>query len=121
MPIVLAFPDGSVALMYLSEKYLAGNRLSHETTAEAVLRLAESEQTKASKLQGAEVSVVKTSALPSDRSKRYKWRLRAEKVVVDEMIPDIIDPKQTILDQLNIAITLDQTKQAMIDYIRMKG
>ena len=121
MPIVFSKPDGSVHVLHLSEKWLAANRLPSETTAEAVARLADGQREKHAILSDATMQLVPTAQMPADRAKRHKWRRQAGQCVVDDSVPDRVHPQQTILDRINAAATLDQTKQAMIDYIRMKG
>ena len=114
MPIVWSKPDGSVRIMALSPRYLAGCRLSGETVAEAVTRIALSEQAKNPQdLSDAVPSLITTASLPADRTKRHKWRLSGGRCVVDDTVPDPPHPKQALLDEIDGASNIAQLRTAM--------
>lgn len=121
MPIVWTKADGTVRLMRLSPRYLAENRLPDETTVQVVLRLSVSEQAKNPDLADATAFLVTEANVPVDRAKRHKWRLQGSRCVVDDSVPDPVHPRQSLLDQINAAATLDQVKQSMVDWVRMRG
>ena len=121
MPIIWQHPDGSIQVMNLSSRYLAGHHQADETTAQAVLRLARHQQTKNPDLASASPILVKSADIPPDRTKRHKWRLQGSRCVVDDTVPDPVHPRQSLLDQINAAATLDQVKQSMVDWVRMRG
>ena len=121
MPIIWQHPDGSIQVMNLSSRYLAGHHQADETTAQAVLRLAQHQQTKNPDLTPATPVLVKSADMPSDYTKRHKWRLQGSRCVVDDTVPDPPHPRQSLLDQINAAATLDDVKQRMADLVRMRG
>ena len=114
MPIIFQKPDGSVRIMRLPNKYLAGLRLPNETTAEAVARLALAEQAKNPQdLADAVPQLVTEASLPTDRTKRHKWRLQGLQVVADDAVPDQPHPKQALLDEIDSASTMAQLRSVM--------
>lgn len=114
MPIIFQKPDGSVRIMRLSNKYLAGLRLGSETVADAVTRLAQSEQAKNPQdLADATVLLLKEADLPADRTKRHKWRLQGSQCIVDDTVPDLPHPKQSLLDEIDGASTMAQLRNVL--------
>lgn len=100
MPILWETPDGTVRIMHLSDKFLAAQRSEDETTTEAVLRLLEGEREKNTDLRDAVPVLVASSDMPTNREKRYAWRLRDGRCVVDETIPEPVRQPDAITQRL---------------------
>lgn len=81
MPIVWVMPDSRVQITQIAEAVLARERLAHETTQEAVARLARLIQAKTPGLAGATPYVIASNNLPRTRAQREAWRLEAGAVV----------------------------------------
>jgi len=97
MPIIWERADGSIAVTQLTEEFLARERKEGEITSDAVLRLARDHvQAKAPDLAGLTPVLVKSADIPTDRRKRYAWRLSTidgtSKVIVDVRIPEVVSP-----------------------------
>jgi len=52
------------------------------------------------------------SMIPADRANRHKWRKHPteNRIIVDTSIPDLLNPKQLILDEIDSAATIASLK-----------
>lgn len=123
MPVVVSAPDGRIySIERIAPEIVQQEQRINESVRDCVARIVrERVIPKWPQYINAVVSVVTEASLPSTREKRHKWRCPAGSIIVDDSVPDPVPPYQTILDRLNAAATFDQTKQAMADWIRMKG
>jgi len=96
--------DGSVRILRLNPR-LSGATLATETA-------------KDSSLAALPFVDVNDATLPIDRTKRDKWRLLGQKVIIDPTVPDKLHPKQALIDRANSATTVDQLKAVLADSIK---
>lgn len=108
MPTVRVFRalDGTVRVMHLNER----GRLSGETDTQFFAR----ETEKQPELVVLPFVDMDAAALPTDRSKRYAWRLQAGRVVVDGAVPAPPDPAKIRRDAIVAATTLVDLKAALL-------
>ena len=83
MPIIWQMTDGRVRVMNLQEDYLQANQRPGESTADAVLRLADVEQAKVPSLRGAmKTLATKAEVTALDRKRRSDYVVRDGKITV---------------------------------------
>jgi len=60
---------------------------------------------------------VDEATFPNDRSKRDKWRVQGQSVVVDNAVSDQPHPKQEFLNRVRNTTSLEQLKKVIEDLI----
>ena len=101
-------PDGSVRVVTPAPNA----RLAEESDADFHTRIMAKTLAANPDLQGLPFHDVNDSDLPA-RSKRYAWRVKGGKVVADAAVPIPPDRRQTLLDELDAAVTPAQIKAVL--------
>jgi len=109
-------PDGSVQITQISQDYLDREKHPNETVTDAVVRLGLGLQAKTPTLAGATLSVLPSSAIPTSRANRHKWRILGNQVRVDPTVPDL--PAPASVQAIQSATTIEELKAALIGQIR---
>jgi hypothetical protein len=113
MPVVWTKPDGSIGVEHIIDSYLESRRLPGESTEDAVLRISAELAAKKPSLAGATATLVKTADVPTDRTDRHKWRLNGKRVAADPSVPDKVNPKQALRDEIAAAKDVDELKAVL--------
>ena len=118
MPIIWERADGSLIIQRLADSYLARERREGETTEQAVARLAIVTRAKVPDWAGLTPRLVTEASMPTNRTKRHRWRLAQGQVVDDVTVPDPPHPKQALLDQIDQAPTLIALKSILKQIVK---
>ncbi len=97
--------DGTIRVMRLNERH----RLLGETDASFFTR----ETAKQPGLFALPFIDVDASTTPTDRGRRYAWRVSAGAVIVDLTVPVPAHPRQALFDEIDSATTLVQLRAAL--------
>jgi hypothetical protein len=106
--------DGSVRILSVNDRH----RLAGETDAQYFARetvKAESVQPGLSTLPSTDMDA---SSLPASPRDQHKWRVVGNRVVVDLAVPDLLHPRQALLDELNAALSMRDLQFVLAKVIR---